>query len=191
MVYVAMTLAMARIGTAGRPRLEVAIIDMQGMTGIPRMTYRHGTMEEGLERVTRVLKTAREYAVPRALVLMWGGGPLLPELKSAAGKDAAQIAKPNLSAFEEPEFRRWIAEQEIGQLVVAGYNQTICVSLTISDSLRQGIVPHTSEEILFCANESEAMIRRTRNFFMKRGKYYERVEGILDVIRAQASVVAL
>ena len=180
-----------------RGNLGVVVVDMQDTFNL---TYRHGLVDTGIERVISLLLQARALDIPRILVDdLRNPNRIIPEIMEAAGSDAKVFPKTAFSLFQYGEnVDPWLVNSGINTLVVVGYKRTACVFFTIEDALKRGYDVMTSDELQFGyfvssynlrsdSRDSEETITATLGFYRKRTTYFETADELMLALRRAAS----
>lgn len=166
-------------------KCAVVLIDMQ--TAPPHLTYFHGSVSKGIERVCSLLELAKRFKIP--IVLVEYAKVITPSIASIWPENAKMIQKHNSSAFSSLEFETFLKQEGIETLVIAGYNRRLCVLSTVKDALTRGYGVFTSDSVLFGDSLLEELshfgdVLRSLFFFRKRTKYYSSLSNLENAIES-------
>jgi len=130
------------------PKFAMVVVDMQEACR-DKLGYSGASVEEGIERTSRVIRAVRETGRPVILVTYESSPQVLREILEAAGPNPVHFAKTLQSAFTIAPFRRFLSESLSDSLIFAGWVKGICVRDSMLDAIWNGFRVATSDEILF------------------------------------------
>ncbi|MDO8553462.1 MAG: isochorismatase family protein [Candidatus Micrarchaeota archaeon] len=156
--------------------------------------YKYGTLEQGIQRVCKLLNLARDIGIPILITESIGDHETIPRIIEAA--NVVPIQKAFDSAFSVPNFRRWIELLELKSIIVAGFEISKCVLATIRDAVedtykiktgRVRII--TSPELLFTGRgQTEERVEETLRFLREKTEFHEAAEGLIAAIHREHEV---
>ncbi|MDO8553463.1 MAG: isochorismatase family cysteine hydrolase [Candidatus Micrarchaeota archaeon] len=195
---------MRRLHTAGTriksnpppQKIAVVIVDMQGES-VEHLAYRHGTAVNGIERMKKLIRCAREASLPiifseQESVVQEQSRTMSILLEEAKWR-FIRIVKPEPSVFSNEDFDSELTGTNRDTLVVTGFNRIACVLATVSDALEKGYRVITSDELMFGSSNSDYALRKqiesAIRFYRRRTIFYRSSEELIAAIcNAQESM---
>ncbi len=161
------------------------VIDIQERTR-EVLTYRHGTVDDGLARVLEMIRLARNAGSLIVLVKFNPSvnGDILPEIKDAAGSDALIISKIWWSSFKDTDLDEILNGRRIKVLVLNGFNRSGCILSTGEHGIKRGYEIATSDQIMFGHRKFDRRkeITAAMEFYKHRGHLYEKIGDLATAV---------
>ncbi len=158
---------------APRQKNMLVLVDFQAEL-VDMLTYRHGPVSRGIERVEGLIRFCKELEIPIALVTSVNWPDIVPSILNAAGPGAPIFTKRRPSAFSDAGFARFMEMSSPLNLILAGSIRHLCMKSTSIDALERGHGVITTEEVMFGSSDvdSPAAISEAFRFFNLRTKFF-------------------
>lgn len=170
-------------------KFAVVIVDMQTKPDTSLMTYRHGSVNDGVRRVCELLDFANRMGIPILIVSSdFLSSKVVPDIVAGAGKNAQFITKRVSNAFFSDHFTKAVASSRADSLVIGGFNRSCCVKETVRGALKNKFTVLTSDEILFglrCKNRvvEHLVLLPTLLYYRLHTNYYKNLDDLVSAVR--------
>ncbi len=151
----------------------LVVLDLQKEL-VDMLTYRHGPVSRGIERVEGLLRFCKRLGIPIALVTSVNWSEIVPSILEAAGPGTPVFTKRRPSAFSDGGFARFVDEASPDDLIVGGSIRHLCAEKTVADAIGRGFGILSTDEILFgSADVDDPMaIAEALSFFSLNTRFF-------------------
>ncbi len=151
----------------------LVLVDLQAEL-VDMLTYRHGPVSRGIERVEELIRFCRRLDIPIALVTSVNWPDIIPSILDAAGPGAPVFTKRRPSAFSDAGFSRFVEAASPQNLILGGSIRHLCMKSTSMDALERGHGVISSDEILFGSSDVDnpSVISEALRFYTLNAKFF-------------------
>ncbi len=156
-----------------RQKNMLVLVDLQEEL-VDMLTYRHGPVSRGIERVEELIRFCKELEIPIALVTSVNWPDIVPSILDAAGPGTPIFTKRRPSAFSEEGFSRFVEMSSPQNLILAGSIRHLCLKSTSIDAIERGHGVITTDEVLFGSSDADtpAAISEAFRFYNLSTKFF-------------------
>jgi hypothetical protein len=138
--------------------------------------------QETVPKICRILRETRDVA-PIAL-LTFNGMRIDRQILEAAGQGASAFEKIRPDGFSARKVKAFFRDEEVGTVLVCGFNRVCCVYHTAQGALDAGLGAITSEKLMYSHNASRKNDDPdVTQFYRHQTEYFLTVGGVVQRIR--------
>ncbi|VVC02783.1 Isochorismatase family protein [Candidatus Bilamarchaeum dharawalense] len=175
-------------------KFGMVIIDMLDQYWPPDtrpFKYDFGPVSLGIKRLCGLLDFALKHNIPIIIVESYSSDAFLvtiPEITDRVESKARIMSKKGHDAFLESEFRSILKELDLVDLVVGGYDRSICVFQTSRSLVTNGFRVFTSPEVLFGDDSLDLrhpdLVGAALEFYKSETVWFETYRELLSTLRS-------